>query len=164
MEENILNSIKKLLGIPEDYTAFDQDIMMHINSVFMILSELGVGPSNGYLLKDGTEKWGDFILQNLFESIEVLLSYVTNTLSFLRVGAFVLVHTGMMSVVFTLAETVGGAGYYPVIIFGNALVCVLEALLVAIQVLRLEFYEMFSRFYSGEGRAYEPVKLKLTHN
>lgn len=110
------------------------------------------------------EKWGDFILQNLFESIEVLLSYVTNTLSFLRVGAFVLVHTGMMSVVFTLAETVGGAGYYPVIIFGNALVCVLEALLVAIQVLRLEFYEMFSRFYSGEGRAYEPVKLKLTHN
>ncbi len=108
--------------------------------------------------------WGDFVLQNIFESIEVLLSYVTNTLSFLRVGAFVLVHTGMMTVVFTLAETVGGAGYIPVLIFGNALVCVLEALLVAIQVLRLEFYEMFSRFYSGEGKAYEPVKLKLTHN
>ena len=103
-------------------------------------------------------------MQNIFESIEVLLSYVTNTLSFLRVGAFVLVHTGMMTVVFTLAETVGGAGYIPVLIFGNALVCVLEALLVAIQVLRLEFYEMFSRFYSGEGKAYEPVKLKLTHN
>ncbi len=110
------------------------------------------------------KSWGDFVLQNIFESIEVLLSYVTNTLSFLRVGAFVLVHTGMMTVVFTLAETVGGAGYIPVLIFGNALVCVLEALLVAIQVLRLEFYEMFSRFYSGEGKAYEPVKLKLTHN
>jgi V/A-type H+-transporting ATPase subunit I len=110
------------------------------------------------------ESWGDFVLQNVFESIEVLLSYVTNTLSFLRVGAFVLVHTGMMTVVFTLAETVGSAGYVPVLIFGNALVCVLEALLVAIQVLRLEFYEMFSRFYSGEGKAYEPIKLKLTRN
>jgi V/A-type H+-transporting ATPase subunit I len=110
------------------------------------------------------ESWGDFVLQNVFESIEVLLSYVTNTLSFLRVGAFVLVHTGMMTVVFTLAETVGSAGYIPVLIFGNALVCVLEALLVAIQVLRLEFYEMFSRFYSGEGKAYEPIKLKLTRN
>lgn len=120
-------------------------------------------------LVDGNPNWmpkniGGFIIENLFESIEVLLSYVTNTMSFLRVGAFVLVHAGMMEVVFTLAETIGGAGYIPVIIFGNILVCVLEALLVSIQVLRLEYYEMFSRFYSGEGRPYEPVKLKLTKN
>lgn len=74
MEENILNSIKKLLGIPEDYTAFDQDIMIHINSVFMILSELGVGPSNGYSLKDGTEKWGDFISDG--ENLEGIKTYI----------------------------------------------------------------------------------------
>ena len=74
MEENILNSIKKLLGIPEDYIAFDQDIMIHINSVFMILSELGVGPSNGYSLKDGTEKWGDFISDD--ENLEGIKTYV----------------------------------------------------------------------------------------
>ena len=74
MEENILNSIKKLLGIPEDYTAFDQDIMIHINSVFMILYELGVGPSNGYSLKDGTEKWGDFISDD--ENLEGIKTYV----------------------------------------------------------------------------------------
>lgn len=74
MEENILNSIKKLLGIPEDYTAFDQDIMIHINSVFMILSELGVGPFNGYSLKDGTEKWGDFISDD--ENLEGIKTYV----------------------------------------------------------------------------------------
>ena len=74
MEENILNSIKKLLGIPEDYTAFDQDIMIHINSVFMILSELGAGPSNGYSLKDGTEKWGDFISDD--ENLEGIKTYV----------------------------------------------------------------------------------------
>ncbi len=107
------------------------------------------------------ESWGGYIVENLFESIEVILSYVTNTMSFLRVGAFVLVHAGMMMVVFVLAETVGGIGYWAVVVLGNCLVMVLEALLVAIQVLRLEYYEMFSRFYSGEGRAYEPVKLNL---
>lgn len=110
------------------------------------------------------ESWGGFILENIFESIEVLLSYLSNTMSFLRVAAFVLVHAGMMQVVFTLAETVGGVGYVPVLIVGNALVCVLEALLVCIQVLRLEYYEMFSRFYSGEGRPYEPVKLNIISN
>ena len=86
-------------------------------------------------------------------------------MSFLRVGAFVLVHAGMMEVVFTLAETAGaGIGYWAVVVLGNGLVCVLEALLVSIQVLRLEYYEMFSRFYSGEGKPYEPVKLKFTKN
>lgn len=107
------------------------------------------------------ESWGGYIVENLFESIEVILSYVTNTMSFLRVGAFVLVHAGMMLVVFVLAETVGDIGYWPVIVLGNCLVMALEALLVAIQVLRLEYYEMFSRFYSGEGRAYEPVRLNI---
>lgn len=105
------------------------------------------------------ESWGGYIVENLFESLEVLLSYVTNTMSFLRVGAFVLVHAGMMLVVFVLAQTVGGFGYWIIVVIGNALVMVLEALLVAIQVLRLEYYEMFSRFYSGEGRQFEPVKL-----
>lgn len=104
------------------------------------------------------ESWGGFIMEKIFESIEVLLSYVTNTMSFLRVGVFVLVHAGMMLVVFVLAEQSGGVGYWIVVVLGNALVMALEALLVAIQVLRLEYYELFSRFYSGEGRAFEPVR------
>ena len=107
------------------------------------------------------ENIGSFIAENIFEALEVLLSYVTNTMSFLRVAAFVLVHAGMMQVVFTLSDTAGAIGYVPIMIIGNLLVCALEALLVSIQVLRLEYYEMFSRFYSGEGRPYEPVKLKL---
>lgn len=107
------------------------------------------------------ESWGGYIVEKLFESIEVLLSYVTNTMSFLRVGAFVLVHAGMMLVVFVLAETVGGVGYWIIVVIGNVLVMVLEALLVAIQVLRLEYYEMFSRFYSGEGRPFEPVRMTI---
>ncbi len=105
------------------------------------------------------ESWGGYIVEKLFESIEILLSYVTNTMSFLRVGAFVLVHAGMMMVVFVLAQTVGGVGYWIIVVIGNALVMALEALLVSIQTLRLEYYEMFSKFYSGEGRSYEPVKL-----
>ena len=103
------------------------------------------------------EKWGEFILQNFFEMFELMLSYLSNTMSFLRVGAFVLIHAGMMMAVFTLAELAGGVGYVAIVIFGNALVMCMEALLVAIQVLRLEFYEMFSRYYNGDGRPFRPL-------
>ena len=103
---------------------------------------------------------GSFIVDNLFEMFEVALSYVTNTMSFLRVGAFILVHAGMMKVVFVLAGMFGPVGYTITIIVGNILVMALEALLVGIQVLRLEYYEMFSRFYIGDGRKYEPVTVK----
>ncbi|MCQ2514251.1 MAG: ATPase [Ruminococcus sp.] len=107
------------------------------------------------------EKWGGYIMEHAIESIEFLLEYVTNTVSFLRVGAFVLVHAGMMMVVFVLAGNPDSFMYIPVVILGNVFVMVLEALLVAIQALRLEYYEMFSRFYAGEGRPYEPVKLNI---
>ena len=103
------------------------------------------------------ESWGEYIMQNFFETFEFLLSYMTNTMSFLRVGAFVLVHAGMMLVVFTLAEMMGGIGYVLAVLIGNVFVMALEGLLVGIQVLRLEFYEMFSRFFEGEGRAFQPV-------
>ena len=106
------------------------------------------------------EKWGEFLLQNFFEMFELMLSYLSNTMSFLRVGAFVLIHAGMMMAVFTLAELAGGVGYVAVVIFGNVLVMCMEALLVAIQVLRLEFYEMFSRYYKGDGRPYKPLDPK----
>lgn len=88
------------------------------------------------------------------------MSYATNTMSFLRVGAYVLVHAGMMLVVFTLAEMSSGIGYVLVLIVGNAFVMGLEALLVAIQVLRLEYYEMFSRFYDGDGIPSIRLRLK----
>ena len=116
------------------------------------LSKLLKGDKN--LFENGV---GSFITDNIFEMFEVALSYVTNTMSFLRVGAFILVHAGMMKVVFVLAGMFGPVGYYITIILGNILVMALEALLVGIQVLRLEYYEMFSRFYIGDGRAYEPV-------
>ena len=59
--ESILNSIKKLLGIAEDYDYFDSDIIMHINSVFATLTQLGVGPEDGFSIDDESEKWEDFL-------------------------------------------------------------------------------------------------------
>ena len=59
--DSILTSIKKLLGITEEYDHFDQDIIMHINSVFMILTQMGVGPSEGFTIEDDTSVWTDFI-------------------------------------------------------------------------------------------------------
>lgn len=59
--ESILTSIKKLLGMPKEYTAFDQDVIMHINSVFMVLKQLGVGPSEGFFIEDDSTTWSEYI-------------------------------------------------------------------------------------------------------
>ena len=102
--------------------------------------------------------FGAFFVEGFFELFEVVLSFITNTMSFLRVGGFVLSHAGMMLVVYTLAEMVGGIGTYAVLVFGNIFVMCLEGLIVGIQVLRLEFYEMFSRYYEGDGVPFKTVK------
>lgn len=106
------------------------------------------------------DNWGDYIMQNFFEVFEFLLSFLTNTMSFIRVGAFVLVHAGMMMVVFMLAEMSAGIGFALIVLIGNIFVIALEGLLVGIQALRLEFYEMFSRFFDGEGRPFLPVVVR----
>lgn len=59
--DSILTSIKKMLGIADAYEHFDVDLIMHINSVFTILTQLGVGPSEGFAINDKTAVWGDFI-------------------------------------------------------------------------------------------------------
>ena len=59
--ESILTSIKKLLGITEEYTHFDVDLIIHINSVFMILNQLGVGPSEGFAIEDKSSTWDEFV-------------------------------------------------------------------------------------------------------
>ena len=58
--DNILDSIKKLLGISQDYNAFDQDLIIHINTVFVILHQFNVGPSEGFFIEDGSEEWSDY--------------------------------------------------------------------------------------------------------
>ena len=113
-------------------------------------------------LAEGKEDWkpeslGALLVSGFFELFETLLSFLANTLSFLRVGAFVIVHASMMMVVFTLA---GEPANLAVVVIGNLVVIALEALLSALQGIRLEFYEMFSRFYTGGGRRFEALDLK----
>lgn len=72
--ESILTSIKKLLGLEDDYTAFDQDIVMHINSVFLVLRQLGVGPSTGFRISDATAAWSDFLSDTA--EYEAVKSYI----------------------------------------------------------------------------------------
>lgn len=105
--------------------------------------------------------FGEYFMQSFFELFESLLTFFTNTVSFIRVGAFVLVHASMMMVFTSLYDIVGG-GVVGVIImvFGNIFVIVLEGLLVGVQVLRLEFYEMFSRFYDGGGKPYRSINIQ----
>ena len=103
---------------------------------------------------------GDFIIQSVFELFEVILSYLSNTISYIRVGAFVLSHAGMMAAVFAISEIGGHGQNIAAIVIGNLFVIALEGLIVGIQGLRLQFYEMFSRFYEGSGKPYEPVKIK----
>ncbi len=103
---------------------------------------------------------GGFITEAFFELFEIILSYVTNSLSFLRVGGFVLSHAGLMLVFKVIAGMVGNGMDDPnmiVLVIGNLVVMGIEGLLVGIQVLRLEFYEMFSRYYNGDGFAFNPI-------
>ena len=81
MTDSILNSVKKMLGITEEYTHFDADIIMHINSVFSILAQLGVGPDEGFAIEDNTTSWDEFIPE---ETGSLLLSSV-RTYMFMKV-------------------------------------------------------------------------------
>ena len=97
-----------------------------------------------------------FVVQAVFEMFETLLSYFSNTLSFVRIGAFAVSHAAMMEVVLMLAGAETGNPNWVVVVGGNLFVCGMEGLIVGIQVLRLEYYEMFSRFYKGTGREFKP--------
>lgn len=103
---------------------------------------------------------GEFLIGGFIELFESGLSYLTNTVSFLRIGGFVLSHAGLMLVVAILAEKAGAElspGWIVVMILGNLFVMGMEGFLVGIQALRLEYYELFSRFYSEGGKAFQPL-------
>ena len=72
--ESILTSIKKLLGISEDYTQFDSDLIMHINTVFLNLTQLGVGPEEGFSIQNENDAWSDFIDDNT--QLQAVKSYM----------------------------------------------------------------------------------------
>jgi len=141
------------------------DIMTtpYIILVIVVPLLLLVGATPLSKLLTGQKDWkpdsiGMFFVEGFFELFETLLSYVSNTVSFLRIGAYAISHAGMMMVVYMLSAGAGGESLFGLIL-GNILITGLEAALVSIQVLRLEFYELFGRFYMGGGRKFTPVEI-----
>jgi V/A-type H+-transporting ATPase subunit I len=108
----------------------------------------------------------DFFMEWIVEILEIFSGYLANTLSFMRVAGLGIAHVSLMIAFFSIAEMVGGpsggytVGSYLVLIAGNVLVILLEGLSAGIQSLRLNYYEFFSKYFSGSGRAYAPVTLK----
>lgn len=102
----------------------------------------------------------NFFVESFFEVFEILLSIFSNTLSFIRVGAFALNHVGLFIAFESLAHLIGsGIGSIIVYIIGNLFIIGLEGLIVGIQVLRLEYYELFSKYYVGGGEEFKSTKL-----
>ena len=106
--------------------------------------------------------WGMFIVQSLAEVLEKFISMLSNTLSYVRVGAFAIVHAGFTGAVFVIARLLGAEGsfaYWATVVLGNLFVIGLEGFIVTIQTMRLHYYEFFSKFFQGGGSPYEPLAL-----
>jgi len=104
---------------------------------------------------------GERMLVAFIETLETVTAYASNTLSFLRVAAFSLNHAALAIAVFTLADMMSSThGHVITVILGNTFILVLEGAIVTIQALRLEYYEGFSRFYSGDGIEFKPLRLQ----
>jgi V/A-type H+-transporting ATPase subunit I len=106
------------------------------------------------------KKISEYLLESIFELFDTVLGYLSNTLSFLRVGAFTLNHAGLSMAVIILSQMMSNnAGSLLILIAGNIVIMVLEGVVVGIQILRLEFFEIFSKFYSGSGREFNPLSI-----
>lgn len=110
-----------------------------------------------YKWRENKSPLGEKILVVAVEGFESIISYVSNTLSFLRVAAFSLNHVALAIAVFTLADMLGPTGHWISVVLGNVFIIVVEGFIVTIQVLRLEYYEGFSRFFRGDGRIFKPL-------
>ena len=108
------------------------------------------------LVKNG---WGEYAVLAFFELFETVIGYISNTLSFVRLGAFAVAHEGLSQVVLLLAGMAGGGWSWLIIALGTLLIVAFEGLIVGIQTLRLEYYEFFSKFYKGTGHPYKPLRI-----
>ena len=103
---------------------------------------------------------GAMIIGGIVELIEVVSTYLSNSISFVRVGAFALAHAVLGFIISMMAEKCGAIGGVFVLIVGNAIVIVLEGMIVAIQVIRLQYYEFFSKFFNETGSEFRPLQFR----
>lgn len=111
---------------------------------------------------------GVIVMESLVEVFEGLLSYFSNTISFVRLAAYAMSHAALLVATFMIAEDIrhfphgGGLLSLGVIILGNAVALVLEGIVCSVQALRLEYYEFFGKFFSGGGQPFKPFRLQTT--
>lgn len=140
--------------------------ILFLTGAFMLSMILFRNPIASAVLKKTPSYHGgkkEYYIEGSFDLIETLLSLLSNTISFIRIGAFALNHVGLFLAFETMAHLSGNpAASVFIIILGNVIIIALEGLIVFIQGLRLEYYEMFSKYYKGDGVKYEPLKITKT--
>jgi V/A-type H+-transporting ATPase subunit I len=139
-------------------------VMAVVGALMVMFSEVFKHLLEGHrpLIEDGIFT---YLIQAGVELFETLISSLSNSVSYVRVGAFAVAHGGLSAVVFILAELLGGDEgflsviiYWLIVILGNLFIVGFEGLIVGIQTMRLEYYEFFSKFFEGGGMSYEPLK------
>ena len=124
-----------------------------------VLAGFGIVTIAAFKWHEAKAGLGERILVTAIETLETGINLFANTLSFMRVAAFSLNHVALALAIFTLANGLGAAGHWFTIVLGNIVIIVLEGGIVAIQALRLMYYEGFSRFFSGDGTEFVPLRL-----
>lgn len=134
-------------------------IVLLLSLIIMILKE----PVTNLVLKKKPLIYGDagsYFTESIFEGVETILNALSNAISFIRVGAFALNHAGLFLAFLVMSEMTNNIILKIIILFlGNVLILTLEGLVVFIQGLRLQYYEMFSKYFQGDGIEYDPIKL-----
>ncbi len=125
-----------------------------------VLAGLGIVGVAAFKWHETRAALGERMLVTFIETLETAINLFSNTLSFMRVAAFSLNHVALALAVFTLAHGLDAAGHGITLVLGNIVIIVLEGGIVAIQALRLMYYEGFSRFFSGDGREFVPLRIE----
>ncbi len=134
-------------------------IMLVLSIIMMVFKQPIARKITGSKRLYDTNK-SDYYIESSFSIIEALLSVFSNLVSFTRVGAFAINHVGLYMAFEVMANLAGGFWGGVILLLGNLLIIGLEGMIVFIQGLRLEFYEMFSKYYEGNGRLFRPISTK----
>ncbi len=139
-------------------------ILMAISAIAILFSEIFKHLIEGHrpLIEEGIVI---YLIQAAVEFFVAVIDFLSNSLSYVRIGAFAVAHAGLSSVIFIVGDLINsghGIPYWIIVVFGNIGLVMFEGLIVGIQTMRLEYYEFFSKFFSGGGSAFEPFTLSAT--
>lgn len=135
--------------------------LLAVFGVFVMFGGFFRNMVEGHTLIEGKGMGGFmmFMIQSLMDLIETVISMLSNTLSFIRVGAFAVAHGGLSLAIFSLAGEEPGLRFWITIAIGNLFIIGFEGLIVGIQTMRLHYYEILGKFFHGGGMQFEPLKL-----